>query len=154
MKLRNLASEALSTNLSMLGSGQASFGHALFKYVKSTHILHYPKDLGTITTLANHVVKCISFMNPAISNFTVSCVAAFCFLIMSFLFFCGKGRTFGSIANLWKMIFGSIPSVSSGAHANRSELDCRRLISSIFMATGSSRPTNVNFCDVAPIWIF
>jgi len=40
----------------MLDNGYESFGHALFRSVKLTHILHFPEDFFTMTTLASHVV--------------------------------------------------------------------------------------------------
>jgi len=61
-KIRTLQPEALSTSASMLGSGYESFGHALFKSVKSTHILHFPFAFFTRTTLANYSGYWISLM--------------------------------------------------------------------------------------------
>ena len=46
--------DALSTKASMLGSGYESFGHALFRSVKSTHIHHFPFAFFTKTTLASY----------------------------------------------------------------------------------------------------
>jgi len=53
-KLNILQPEALSTSASMLGNEYESLGHALFKSVKSTHILHFPFAFFTKTTLASH----------------------------------------------------------------------------------------------------
>jgi hypothetical protein len=46
---------ALSTILSIRGSGKLSFGQALLRLVKSMHIRHLPLFFCTITTLASHV---------------------------------------------------------------------------------------------------
>ena len=40
-QLRSQQPDALSTKVSMLGNGYESVGQALFKSVKSTHILHF-----------------------------------------------------------------------------------------------------------------
>ena len=53
-KLSILQPEALSTKASMFGKGYESFGHALLRSVKSTHILHFPLAFFTKTTFANH----------------------------------------------------------------------------------------------------
>lgn len=44
----------LQTKLSMVGEWQKSLGNALFKLVQLTHILHFPEDFLTSTTLDNH----------------------------------------------------------------------------------------------------
>jgi hypothetical protein len=46
---------ALSTILSIRGSGKLSFGQALLRLVKSMHIRHLSLFFCTITTLASHV---------------------------------------------------------------------------------------------------
>jgi hypothetical protein len=46
---------ALSTILSIRGSGKLSLGLALLRLVKSMHIRHLPLFFCTITTLASHV---------------------------------------------------------------------------------------------------
>jgi len=54
MKLSITCLAIESTNWSIHGRGKLSFGQALFKLVKSTHILHFLFDFLTMTTFANH----------------------------------------------------------------------------------------------------
>ena len=53
----------LSTKKSMWWRGKSSLGHALFKSLKSTHILTFPSFLGTSTTLAIDLAWCMGLMN-------------------------------------------------------------------------------------------
>jgi hypothetical protein len=46
---------ALSTILSIRGSGKLSLGQALLRLVKSMHMCHLPLFFCTMTTLASHV---------------------------------------------------------------------------------------------------
>jgi phosphoglycerate dehydrogenase-like enzyme len=56
MKLSNPYLVVESTNTSMRGRGKLSFGQALLRSVKSTHILHFPLDFFTKTLLlADHL---------------------------------------------------------------------------------------------------
>jgi len=49
--------KALSTKASIHGMGYESFGQALFKYVKSTHILHLSLAFFSITTFILDIVS-------------------------------------------------------------------------------------------------
>ena len=54
MNVSNLCPTVESTSWSILGRGKLSFGHALFRSVKSTHILHFPFAFFTRMTFASH----------------------------------------------------------------------------------------------------
>ena len=112
--------EALSTNASMLGSGYESFGHALFKSVKSTHILHFPFAFFTRTTLASHSGYCISLMCPTLSSFCVSSFTTRHRSSLNFLLLYRTGRTLASMARWWHKKSGSMPDMSATVHANAS----------------------------------
>ena len=73
---------------------------------------------------------------------------------LDFLFFCTISQTFGSIASLWQITFGSIPGLSLGAHMKRFAFLFNRFVSSAFMGSGNSHPMNVNLLAIAPIQIF
>ena len=129
-------------------------GNALFKFVKCTHILHFPKHLGTMTTLTSQVLKCIPLINLAFNSFFVSFITAFCFFDPSFFFSYATSWTFESTSNIWQMTFGFILGVSSSAHVKRFEFLFNKFVNSTFKSSGSPRPMNVNYLDTAPIWIF
>jgi hypothetical protein len=59
---------ATSTRESILGSGNSSFGHALLRYVKSMHILHFPLAFFTITVLASHSGYATSLITLALRS--------------------------------------------------------------------------------------
>jgi len=54
IKLRSSCPEVESIRTSIRGRGKLSFGHAMLRSVKSTHILHFPLDFFTKITLARH----------------------------------------------------------------------------------------------------
>ena len=54
LKVSNISWRS-STSWSILGRGKLSLEHALFRSVKSTHILHFPLEFFTMTTLASHL---------------------------------------------------------------------------------------------------
>ena len=53
MNVSNLCPAVESMSWSILGRGKLSFGHALFRSVKSTHTLHFPFAFFTRTTFAS-----------------------------------------------------------------------------------------------------
>ena len=53
MKLNNSCPAVALTNWSIRGRGKLFFEHALFRFVKSMHVLHFPFGLTTNTRLAN-----------------------------------------------------------------------------------------------------
>jgi len=120
-KLNILHPEALSTNASMLGKGYKSSGHALFKSVKSTHILHFPFAFFTKTTLVSHSGYCISLMCPTLSNFCVSSFTTRRLSSLNFLLLCHTGRTFASMVRWWHKKSGSMPGMSEVVRANASK---------------------------------
>jgi hypothetical protein len=81
---------ATSTRESILGNGNSSFRHALLRYVKSMHILHFPLAFFTITVLASHFGYVTSLITSALRSLLTSFYApsalssnifrSFCFL--------------------------------------------------------------------------
>jgi hypothetical protein len=63
---------AASTRESILGSENSSFGHALLRYVKSMHILHFPLAFFTMTVLASHSGYVTSLITPALRSLFTS----------------------------------------------------------------------------------
>ena len=97
-KLNNLHPAALSTRAFMLGKGYESFGQALFKSVKSTHMRHFPLLFFTSTTFASHSGYWTSLMWPAARSFCVSSLIAYLLSSLNFLLLCRTGLTKLSIA--------------------------------------------------------
>jgi hypothetical protein len=64
-----------STRESILGNGNSSFEHALLRYVKSIHILHFPLAFFTITVLASHSWYVTSLITPALRSLYTSVCA-------------------------------------------------------------------------------
>ena len=87
MNVSNLYPTVESTNWSILDRGKLSFRQALFRFVKSMHILHFPFSFFTKMTFASHSGKYTSRINPVVSNLLTSSVMAW---------FCsgGKGPSF------------------------------------------------------------
>ncbi|XP_019256703.1 PREDICTED: zinc finger BED domain-containing protein RICESLEEPER 2-like [Nicotiana attenuata] len=71
-KLNSSCPAAASMSWLMCGNGNESFGHALFRSVKSTHILYFLFFFLTITTLAIHLGYFASLMEPFSNNFSTS----------------------------------------------------------------------------------
>ena len=103
-KLGSLQLDALSTKASMMCNGYESFGQALFKFVKLTHILHLPLAFLTNTMLASHSGYWISLMWPTSNNFLVSCLMTSCLSLLNFLHLWRTGRT--CLGNLSKALPG------------------------------------------------
>ena len=55
MKLSSSCPVVASTSWFICGWGKLSFGYALFKFVKSMHVLYFPLDFRTNTGLANQL---------------------------------------------------------------------------------------------------
>src|SRR3989337_909303 len=84
--------EVESTIWSMHGKGNGSFGHALFRSVKSMQSLHFLFALHTTTGFANHVGCNTPLTKPAASSFLISSTMNCCCSKACFLTFCLKGR--------------------------------------------------------------
>jgi hypothetical protein len=63
---------AAPTRESILGKGNSSFRHALLRYVKSIHILHFPLAFFTITVLASHYGYVTSLITLALRSLFTS----------------------------------------------------------------------------------
>ena len=85
----------LSTEVSILGSGNGSFLHALFRSMKSMHILIFPFFLGTNTTFASHSKYLTSLMTFASNNLWTSAFAAKILSSDIFLYRCFLGFILG-----------------------------------------------------------
>ena len=81
----------LSTKTSIWGRGKSSLGQALFKSLKSTHILTFPSFLGTGTTLAIHSAWCVGLMNPTFNYFVTSSLIFKSHSVLMCLNFCLMG---------------------------------------------------------------
>ena len=132
-KLRSLQPDALSTRVSILGSGYESFEHALFISVKSTHILHFPLAFLTNTTFANHLGYWISLMWPTLNNFWVSFWMTRCLSSLNFLRLCRTGLTFGSIVKRWHRKSGLMLGMSEAEHTKASK--CHVITTAIWSCT-------------------
>lgn len=112
MKLKSAQLAVESTNRSIRDRGQGSFRQNLFNHVKSLHILHFPGDCFTNTTLEIQSQNWSSRIWPASSRRSTSA------LIMSFnawvlsLFFCHTGQDLRSTCSWWTMTLGSTPTRS------------------------------------------
>ena len=91
MKLRSSWPAVASTMRSILGRGKLSFGHALLMSVKSIQSRHFPFDLLTSTTLANHSGYSTSLIAHAWRSLPTSSVIAFCLSSVKLLLFCLMG---------------------------------------------------------------
>src|SRR5215216_5075518 len=74
----------------MCGKGNGSFGHALFKSVRSMQSLHLPLALRTTTGFANHVGCSTPLTKPAASSFLISSAMNCCLSNACFQTFCLK----------------------------------------------------------------
>ena len=81
----------LSTKTSMCGRGKSSLGQALFKSLKSTHILTFSSFLGTGTTLAIHLAWCTGLINLTFNCFMTSSLIFRSYSILIRLNFCLTG---------------------------------------------------------------
>ena len=113
MKLKSSCLAVESTKVSILGSGQLSFGHALLRSVKSTHILHFPLFFLTMTTFASQSGQYTSQIKPASSSFLTSSATALSRSCVNTRFFCRTGEESGLTFSLWTITDGSIPGMSS-----------------------------------------
>src|SRR3989337_179044 len=87
--------EVESTIWSMRGEGNGSFRHALFRYVKSMHNLHFPLALCTTTGFANHVGCSTPLTRPAASSLLISSAVNCCLSKACFRTFFLTGRACG-----------------------------------------------------------
>jgi len=129
-KLRSLQPDVLSTRASMLGNEYESFEQALFRFVKSAHILQLPLAFLTNSTLASHSEYWISLMWPALNNFWVSCPMTRRLSSLNFLHLWHTGWTCGSMVRRWHRKSGSMSGMCDADHAKASR--CRVITSVIW----------------------
>ena len=91
MKDIKTLSVLLSTKMSIWGREKSSLGQALFKSLKSTHILTFPSFLGMGTTLAIHSAWCTGLMNPTFNYSVTSSLIFKSHLVLLCLKFCLTG---------------------------------------------------------------
>lgn len=87
MKLSITWLEMESISWSIWGKEKQSLGHALFKSMRSTHILHFSLVFFTNTTFASHVGNFSSFTNPASRSLFTSSSMAACLSVAWWLIF-------------------------------------------------------------------
>ena len=100
MKDKSSLPAVASTNRSICGRGKLSFGHALFRSVKSTQTRHFPFFFLTTTGLASQSGYLTSVIDPTLSNFSTSSFIAAARSGPSFRLFCLTGLNVGSILSL------------------------------------------------------
>ena len=113
----------------MLGNEYESLGQALFKSVKSTHILHFSLAFLTNTMFASHSGYWISLIWPTLNNFWVSCLMTRRFSSLNLLRLWHIGQTLGSIVKRWHRKSGLMPGMSEADQAKASK--CRVITSAI-----------------------
>ena len=91
MKLSISCPAVASTNWSILGSGKLSLGQALFRSVKSTHILHLLFFFFTRTMFATHSGYLTSRIDLAASSLDTSSFIAALLSRLKLLLFCTAG---------------------------------------------------------------
>jgi hypothetical protein len=111
-----------STRESILGNGNSSFGQALFRSVKSMHILYLPLAFFTITVFASHSGYFTSLMTPALRSLFTSFRAPSALSSDIFRSFCFLGRKNGSTLRECSMTSLLTPQRSLADHAKTSLL--------------------------------
>src|SRR3990170_8006388 len=123
--------EVESTIWSMRGKVNGSFGHALFRSVKSMQSLHFPFALRTTTGFANHVGCNTPLTKPAASSFFISSAINCCYSKACFRTFCLTVRACGQTAR-WCLITSlGTPGISDGCQANTSIFAHRKATSAL-----------------------
>ena len=140
MKDKSSLSAVASTNWSICGRGKLSFGHALFRSVKSTQTRHFPFFLLTTTGLASQSRYLTSVIDPTLRNFLTSSFTAEARSGPSFRLFCLTGLKVGSIFSSWHVMLMSIPGISSAAHANVLRFFLRQAMSSVLKGSRRLAP--------------
>ena len=129
MKLISWCPAVASTSLSICGTANGSFGHDLFRSVKSMQTLHLSFFFLMTTMLASHSGYWTSLMNPVFYRFLTSSLMISSLSGANFLLLCLMGWCKGSTWSLCTITSGSIPGISSWDQAKQSELDRRKSIS-------------------------
>ena len=115
----------------MCGKGNGSFGHALFRSVKSMQSLHFPLALRTTTGFANHLGCSTPLTKPAASSFFISSAMKCCHSKACSLTFCLTGRACGQTARWCSITSLGTPGISDGCQANTSIFGCRKATSAL-----------------------
>ena len=127
---KRLHPAALSMEASILGSGNWSFLQALFRSVKSMHILIFPFVFGTNTTFASHYEYLTSLITFASSNLWTSAFTAIILSSNIFLCHCFLGLTFRFKSNECWIMYLLTPCGSEADQAKTSLFLARVSISS------------------------
>ena len=135
-----------STNWSIFGIGNESFGHAQFKSVKSMQTLHLPFFFFTTTVFASHSGKKISLIALASFNLLTSYLIASTCSLADFLDFFFLGGNDGSTLSLWTMNSGSTSGTSYGLQAN-TFIFCIRNSNVSTLSSSSYLPLLENTCQ-------
>src|SRR3989337_1718708 len=115
----------------MRGKGNGSFGHALFRFIKSMQSLHFPLALHTTTRFANHVGCSTPLTRPAASSFLIASAMNCCRSKACFRTFCLTGRAWGQTARWCSITSLGTPGMSDGHHANTSTFAHRKAMSAL-----------------------
>src|SRR3990170_7181182 len=115
----------------MQGKGNGSFGHALFRYVKSMQSLHFPFALRTTTGFANQVGCNTPLTKPAALSFLISLAINCCRSKACFRTFYLTGRACGQTTRWCSITFLGTPGISDGCQANTSIFAHRKATSAL-----------------------
>ena len=125
---------------SIRGRGKLSFGQALLMSVTSMQSRHLPFAFLMRTTLANHSGYSTSLIAFAWRSLPTSSLIAFCLYGAKLLIFCLTGLKEGLTFNLWVIIAGSTPPMSSCFQVNTSMFCSRKRIRGLLMSSANLDP--------------
>src|SRR3990170_2177276 len=110
----------------MRSKGNVSFGHDLFRSVKSMQSLHFPFALRTTTGFTNQVGCNTPLTKPSASSFLISSAINCCRSKACFLTFYLTGRACGQTARWCSITSLGTPGMSDGCQANTSTFARRK----------------------------
>ena len=126
--------------ISIRGRGKLSFGQALLRSVKSMQSRHLPFAFLTRTKLANHSGYSTSLISCAWRSLPTSSLIAFCLSKEKLLLFYLTGLQEGLTFNLWVIIAGSTPPMSSYFQVNTSMFCFRKRMRELLMPSSNLDP--------------
>jgi hypothetical protein len=137
---------AASIRESILGNGNSFFRHALLRYVKSMHILHFPLAFFTITVLAVHSRYVTSLMTLALRSLLTSFRAPSALLSDIFQSFCFLGLIARSTLSECSMTSLLTPQRSLAGQA-KTTLLLNRNLNKVFPCSLDNWDPNNTFCS-------
>ena len=151
IKLKSPCPKLLSMSLSMLGSEKLSFGYALFKLVKSTHIHHLPLAFLTITTFSN---QWTSLMKSTSKSLLISLSITFYLSTVNNLFFFRMGLCVSLTLRWWEITLGSIPNMLIAIHAKTYSFTFKNSSKLAFISCGSVEPIQIALSGSSSLNLF